>query len=107
MARDISKGYTPINKGVLEGAPEVIGKFPGKGNIAFDVTRYEEGYRVSIGERQGGEFVRVGESPTIYPGETPADAFLETVAGLEAAAFGEKGEIIDLFVNGELHRAAS
>lgn len=91
--------YRTHVESMLKGMPEVLGRFPGKGNIAINVYSISDTYRVAIGERIGDEFIRVAESPR---DPLPHGADLFAIATNEISPWGEKARIFDIFVEGKL-----
>ena len=88
---------------ILKGMPEVLGRFPGKGNIAVNVYSISDTYRVAIGERIGDEFIKVAESPR---DPLPHGADLVAIATNEISPWCEKARIFDIFIEGKLVRAS-
>ena len=94
-------GYGSNVEFMLRGMPEVLGFFPGKGNIALNVYSVGDRYIVAIGEKVDGQFVRVAESTsqTLLKGVD-----LGTIADRELQPFGDKAKIFDIYLDGKLTR---
>ena len=103
----MSQEYKSITHGVLTGMPEILSRFPGKGNVAINIRHYDvvdTHYGVDIGERVGDSFEVVGESPmSAIPEGFDTNHIIEA----ELAPFGEKAVIFDVFVDGKLYREAN
>jgi hypothetical protein len=103
----MSQEYFSRTNGFLREMPEILSRFPGKGNIAINVKHYDslgkQHYIVEVGERVNDSFVLVGQS-TGAP--VPEGLDTDLIIGKELEPFGDKARIFDVFVNSKLYREA-
>ncbi len=95
--------YESYLKQMLDNMPEFIETLPKRCAPAFNVVVYKDHYSIAFGERVGDEFIKMNESES-----RPMNGInLATIAEKELEAVGENGVLLDVFLDGKLHREAS